>query len=70
MACNCGKRRPPGPGITEAGQQHVDPTRALFAAAMPRYEVIPRSGGSGKMFSTQQAAEDYARRIGGRIVAR
>jgi hypothetical protein len=70
MGCNCGKRKAPAPGVTEAGGKYTDPTRALFAAAMPRYEVVPRSGGGGKTFSTQQAAEDYARRIGGRVVSR
>jgi nitrous oxide reductase accessory protein NosL len=71
MACGCGKRvRIPGAQrtATDDPSKHVDPTRALFAAAMPRLTVIPAGGGKGKTFSTQSAAEDYARRTGGKVV--
>lgn len=66
MPCNCGGRGRQANISSE--RVHVDPTRALFAAAMPRYEVKPQGGGTGKRFSTQTAAEDYARRTGGKVV--
>ena len=68
MPCNCGKRGVSRTTTSPASGSTVDPTRALFAAAMPRYRVVPRGGGAGKQFSTQSAAEDYARRTGGRVV--
>lgn len=49
-------------------RDQIDPTRALFAATSPRYEVATSSGsprGSGKKFTTSAAAEDYARRTRG-----
>lgn len=55
--------------VTE-GPPPIDPTRALFAAATPAYVVVRNAGETsdrGKRFSTQLAAEDYARRIGGII---
>ena len=70
MGCNCGKKRL---GTREAANQvpenrtYVDPTRALFAAARPQYEVAKQSGGKGKRFSTLAAAQDYARRTNGII---
>jgi hypothetical protein len=69
VGCNCGKARaqPARRGQTEATREYVDPTRALFAAARPSFEVTPLSGGRGKRFSTLAAAQDYARRIQGVI---
>ena len=68
MGCNCGKSRRARnasanstPSSNDRPSNYVDPTRALFAAARPQYEV------KGKRFSTQTAAEEYARRIGARV---
>jgi hypothetical protein len=69
MGCGCGgkaRAQPARRGQTPAGE-YVDPTRALFAAARPTYEVTPLSGGRGKRFSTLAAAQDYARRVQGVI---
>lgn len=73
MGCNCGQQRKGTRATRAAAQeqnrQYVDPTRALFAAAKPSYEVLPHAqtanGGRGKRFSTLAAAQDYARRTGG-----
>lgn len=69
MGCNCGSK---GRTVNRSGRvvvsDHVDPTRALFAAARPTYEVIRSAGqapGSGKRFTTHQSAVDYARRTNG-----
>lgn len=68
----CGGKRRMGTreaAQVEAKREYVDPTRALFAAAKPMYEVVPhaKSGTTtrGKRFSTLAAAQDYARRTGG-----
>lgn len=70
--CNCGQARKQGTRATaqaaqaERDRKYVDPTRALFAAAKPQYEVVQHSGGSkGKRFSTLAAAQDFARKSGG-----
>lgn len=69
MPCNCGGRRAANSRqpASEQDRPYVDPTRAMFAAAMPTYTVVPRGGGKGRRFSTQSAAEDYARRTGGTV---
>lgn len=70
MGCNCGKARAQSArrgAVVEANREHVDPTRALFAAARPSYEVVAHAGGRGKRFSTLAAAQDYARRTRGVI---
>lgn len=74
MATNCGscggggahrqaaKPIPRGP--------EVDPTRALFAAASPRFEVYSTAGRpTGKVFATLVRAQDYARQTGGIVRA-
>jgi hypothetical protein len=70
VGCNCGKVRRQGTreaaNTVPASRTYVDPTRALFAAAKPSYEVVPVGGGGrGKRFSTLAAAQDYARKSGG-----
>ena len=45
----------------------VDPTKAIYAAAMPRYAVTIGGSTTGKTFSTYAAAADYARRRGGTV---
>lgn len=65
-----GGRRAETRSSTSDSREYVDPTQAVFAAATPRYRVVPHSGSStGKTFSTQVAAEDYARRTGGIVQA-
>jgi hypothetical protein len=62
-----GKRRGEtrGSGPSER-RERVDPTLAVFAAATPRFKVVrSQIDQTGKTFSTQSAAEDYARRTGG-----
>lgn len=71
MGCNCGKnKRLNRRGVAvEEPRVHIDPTRAVFAAARPpAYVVVSHSGQlTGKRFSTLVAAQDYARRTGGII---
>lgn len=69
MGCNCGKARRQGTREALANQvahdrKHTDPTRALFAAAKPMYEVVGLAGasGRGKRFSSLAAAQDWARK--------
>ena len=65
-----GKRRSETRSSTSDSRlNYVDPTKAIFAAATPSYEVVPSNGGRGKRFSTYQAAADYARRSGGTVRA-
>lgn len=63
MACgSCGGRR----ARAEAARQHVDPTRAVFAAQRTRYLVLANAAArTGKRFTTLVDAEAYARQTGG-----
>jgi len=59
VACGCRGKTP---------RTHIDPTRAVTAAARVGYEVVPsQTATRGKRFSSMSAAQDYARRSGGII---
>jgi hypothetical protein len=62
-----GARRGETRTVNNERRVQVDPTAAVFAAATPRFKVVKHAGpqSEGKVFSTQSAAEDYARRTGG-----
>lgn len=67
---SCGGARRPEVRRSASAQsrEYVDPTQAVFAAASPKFRVVKTAGSQvGKQFSTQAAAEDYARRTGGII---
>lgn len=81
--CGCTSNKPKrqAPGTAGAARQTqaiepIDPTRALFAAAMVRtssWTVLPHSGApmhKGKNFSSKAAADDYARKTHGVLRAR